>query len=173
MRRRSFFGCLAIAVLACAGAEQAKPRFALYLVKTQHADLAATKLESRPLLTEQDVVSYDWQTHALTLTEAGVKKLRSVQVEVFGKRFVIVADGRRCYKGALWTQLSSISHDRPVIEVDDQEGVFKIQRAYPTGEFAVGEDPRSDPRILRTLTALDKIKNAVPSDSAQGQSPCR
>jgi hypothetical protein len=173
---------LALGVLACCGADEPKPRFGLYLVKVPDADLAKAELESRPLLTEQDLASYDWQTHALTLTEAGEKKIREVKAGVSGKQFVIVADGQRCYQGAFWTGLSSISHDHPVIEVDDFNAdgkgadakgfVVEIRRAYPTAKFAAaGDDPRADPQILRVLTALGKIKNAEPSAPAKGASP--
>jgi hypothetical protein len=110
---------LAIGALACCGADEPKPRFGLYLVKVPDADLAKAELESRALLTEQDLASYDWQTHALTLTEFAKKKISGMEVGVSGKQFVIVADGQRCYQGAFWTGLSSNSHDHPVIVVDD------------------------------------------------------
>jgi hypothetical protein len=187
MRRKSCTILLALGALACCGADEPKPRFGLYLVKVPDADLAKTGLENRPLLTEQDLASYDWQTHALTLTESAKKKIREVKVGVSGKQFVIVADGQRCYQGAFWTGFSSISHDHPVIEVDgfkvDDKGrlsedgnglVVEIQRAYPTAEFAAaGDDPRPDPRILRALTAMRKIKNAEPSAPAKRASPDR
>jgi len=176
MRRRICTILLAIGALACCGADEPKPRFGLYLVKVPDADLAQAELESRPLLTEQDLASYDWQTHALTLTESAKKKISDLKVGVSGKQFVIVADRQRCYQGAFWTGLSSISHDHPVIEVDnfnaDGKGlVVEIQRAYPTAKFAAaGDDPRPDPRILCMLTALGKIKNAEPSAPAKGAS---
>lgn len=190
MRRRTCTMLLALGALACCGADEPKPRFGLYLVKVPDADLAKAELESRPLLTEQDLASYDWQTHALTLTESAKKKISDVKVGVSGKQFVIVADGQRCYQGAFWTGLSSISHDHPVIEVhgfkvddkgrlsEDGKGadgkglVVEIRRAYPTAKFAAaGDDLRPDPRILRVLTALGKIKNAEPSAPAKGASP--
>jgi hypothetical protein len=179
MRRKAYTLLAAIGFLACCGAEAPKPCFGLYLVKAADADLGKMELESRPLLTEQDFVSYDWKTHALTLTESGKKKIPDAEVGVHGKKFVIVADGQRCYQGAFWTGLSSISHDHPVIEVDDFKAdgkglVVKIQRAYPTAKFAAaGDDPRSDPRIVRVLTALGKIKNADPSAPANGAAPDR
>jgi hypothetical protein len=159
MRRRVFSGWLTLGVLFFCGAEQPHPRFALYLTNSSdEAEFAKKALISPPLLTQEDIVSYDWPKHALTLTDAAEKKLRKLDVGVSGKEFVIVADGQRCYAGAFWTSFSSMSCDRPVIIVSSEGPVFSIERAYPTAEFAQGEDLRGDPRILRVLTAAGKIK---------------
>lgn len=92
------------------------PRFGLYLVKKHHAELEKTELEAEPLLTEKDIVSYDWASHSVELTEEGRKKAPSAR-RMRGKAFVIVGDGQRCYRGAFWTPVSSRSHPSPVILV--------------------------------------------------------
>jgi hypothetical protein len=140
--------------------EALHPRFALYLVKTPHAEIAKTELESQPLLTEQDIVSYDWQTHTITLTESGEKKIPDTKaVGTWGKEFLIVADGQRCYLGAFWISLSSIGHNNPIIDVAQRGPVVQIQRSYPSDRFATGDDPRPDKRIRRALEALGIITN--------------
>ena len=158
MKRRILSGLLALGVLVFCGAEQPRPRFALYLTNSDEAELAKKELVNPPLLTEQDIVSYDWPKHALTLTGAAEKKLRKLDVGVGGREFVTVADGQRCYVGAFWTSFSSLGHAHPVVIVSSEGPVFPIERAYPTAEFAQGEDPRGDPRILRVLTAIGKLK---------------
>ncbi len=157
MKRRVLSGLLALGALFLCGAEEPRPRFALYLTNSDDTELAKKKLENPPLLTELDIVSYDWPKHALTLTDAAKKKLRKLEVGVGGQEFVIVADGQRCYVGAFWTSFSSVSCDRPVIIVTSVGPDFPIERAYPTAKFARGEDPRGDPRILRVLKAAGKI----------------
>lgn len=148
------------------------PRFALYLVKAHHAEVAKTELENEPLLTEQDIVSYDWQTHTMTLTEAGEKKIPKT-LGTGGKEFMIVADGRRCYRGAFWTSFSSISYPDPIIDVVQRGRTVRIQRAYPSERFTTGQDPRPDKRIRQVLEALGKIKNAEQDGPADGSQPIR
>jgi hypothetical protein len=151
----------------CSGSEGTKPRFALYLVKAHHAEMKQSELESEPLLTEQDIVSYDWPTHTIALTKSGEKKIPDIKaVGTGGVEFVIVADGQRCYRGAFWASLSSQSHGEPVIDVLRRGRTLQIQRAYPDASFAVGDDPRSDPRILQALEAAGKIKKAQPTAPA-------
>jgi len=163
---------LALGVLSACGADQVQPRFALYLVKAHDAEIAKTELESQPLLTEQDIVSYDWQTHTMTLTESGEKKFPAMKdMGTYGKEFVIVADGQRCYRGAFWHPASSVSHSDPVIETFHQGRAVQIQRAYPSDKFATGDDPRPDKRIRQVLEALGKIKNAETVGPANGSQP--
>ena len=101
MRRKTCTMLLAIGAFACCGADEPKPRFGLHLVKVPDADFTKAELESRALLTEQDLASYDWQTHALTLTESAKKKISGVEVGVSGKQFVIVADGQALLSGSV------------------------------------------------------------------------
>jgi hypothetical protein len=141
---------------------EAQPRFALYLVRTPHADIAKTELESTPAFTEDDIVAYDWPTHIVSLTESARKKLPSVQaVGTGGKQFVIVVDGQRCYRGAFWISYSSIGTLDPVIDVTQLGTTVRIERAYPSGTVATGDNPRSDPFIKRVLVSLRKITQAT------------
>ena len=137
---------------------QASPRFAIYLVKKPHHDMDELELDSQPVLTEQHIVRYDWPTHTLLLTEQGRSRIPDVKtVGVAGKEFVIVADGQRCYRGAFWTFLSSMSYDRPIIDVTPLGEGVRIQRAYPSEEVATGKDPRPDERIRQVLESLGKL----------------
>jgi len=134
-------------------------RFALYLVKKRHTELEKAELADEPLLTERDIVRYDWATHTMEMTEEGVKKLPRVGTR--GKAFVIVADGQRCYRGAFWTPISSISHPNPVV-LPFGGRMRKIERAYPSAEFAKGDDPRSDSRLLNVLKEVGKLREFGP-----------
>jgi hypothetical protein len=130
----------------------------LYPVKSDHADLAKVELAAEPVFTEHDIVSYDWKTHTLRLTAKGKKKLpQDTAVGVHGKRFVIVADGKRCYRGAFWTSFSSVPCEHPVIDVSKGAKEVRIERAYPRADFAKGEDPRPDERIRKVLKQTGKL----------------
>jgi len=115
------------------------------------------------LLTDADIIRYDWHKHEMILSSDGIKKMPNEKDTGFhGKSFVIVANGIRCYKGAFWTSISSVSHPNPIINIGPQiekrpKNVIKIERAYPSEKFAAGPDPRNNDLIYKTLVDLNKI----------------
>ena len=116
-------------------------------------------LLSEPIISEQEMVSYEWETHRLTLKfDQPLQMLR--RVPVAGLPFVVVAGGERIYFGAFVTSASSMSVAVPSIRSHPQSNsVAAIDRAYPTAAFGVGADPRSDARIKAALARagiLDK-----------------
>lgn len=149
-----------IVILGGQGVTNDVSRLAIFLVKKPSHDLGKIDIADTPLITDADIVSYNWQKHAFALTDAGFNKLPTGQeVGVYGKPFVVVADGKRCYLGAFWIGIYSISHPNPIIDVTymPENRIVTIQRAYPSAKFARGDDPRSDKRILKVLTELKKL----------------
>jgi hypothetical protein len=140
-----------------------RPAFEIYLVKNDNEDLNKIELQKTPLITDADIIIYDWNKHEMILTNDGIKKMPNEKdIDVRGKSFVIVANGIRCYKGAFWTSLSSVSHSNPIINVGPHidkrpKNVIKIERAYPSEKFAVGPDPRNNDLIYKVLFGLNKI----------------
>jgi hypothetical protein len=84
---------------------------------------------------------------------------------VHGAPFVIVVNKEPVYVGAFWTNISSISASVPVVLYDHtrKSKRFRIDRAYPSAKFAVGEDPRSSAKIRDVLNKLGLLKEQ-PSD---------
>jgi len=142
----------------CLGAEYSGPRFAIYLVKEHYTSLENTELEPVPLLTEHDIVSYEWNNHLVNLNESGAAKIPKEG----GKEFIVVVEGQRCYRGAFWSSVFSSSYPYPIIDVIKRDGAINIERAYPSAKFATGDDPRSDIRIKQALESMGKLKNAEP-----------
>jgi len=140
------------------------PRLALYHAKEHDDVLERIKLENYPLLTEKHIISYDWDTHTITLTKKGIQKIPySSKIGIRGRSFVIVADGERCYLGAFWSSFSSISCPVPVINIlrpdaPIESGRIQIERAYPSAQFGSGFDPRADERIRKVLKETGKLK---------------
>ena len=142
------------------------PRLVIYYAKDRELDTDLEKVELRDyqLLTEKHIVSYDWDTHTITLTKEGIQRIpASSLIGVRGRSFVIVADGERCYLGAFWSSFSSISCPVPVINIlkpgaPIESGTIQIERAYPTARFGTGADPRFDERIKKVLEETGKLR---------------
>jgi HEAT repeat protein len=142
------------------------PRLVIYYAKENELDIGLEKVElsDYEILTEKHIVSYDWDTHTMTLTKEGVQRIPSSSlIGVRGRSFVIVADGQRCYLGAFWSSFSSISCSVPVINIHKpgapiESGKVQIERAYPTGKFAQGKDPRFDDKIKNVLKETGKLR---------------
>jgi hypothetical protein len=161
-------------------AASSKSEFAIYVVKGTPNDTAAHRsgpdlanavVEDPPLLTQDDIVVYDWATHSITLTLTGEKKLfeykgpdseRSGGSALRTREFIVTVDGERCYGGAFWWSISSVSYMHPVIKVSARRAqTIQIDRFYgPPSAQPSSADPRLDPRVEKALRAAGKIKDA-------------
>jgi hypothetical protein len=132
-------------------------------IRPSIVDLAQVKLASSPVISAEDILSYDFSNHSMKLRSEALARIPNPPVH--GLPFVVVADGQRIYLGAFWTEVSSIPSSVPTITVNKQrlakdqpQDIQIIDRAYPTRSFGEGPDPRSDPRIKTALAALHKLK---------------
>lgn len=116
-------------------------------------------LASHPIVSDADLVAYDWPTHTLTLAQPFWFKIRRPSLR--GSPFVVVADGEPLYVGAFFSDASSFSCPLPVIRFDERmtNRVVTIERGYPAA-FAVRgkEDPRENARLKKVLQALGKLR---------------
>jgi hypothetical protein len=122
-------------------------------------------LSSVPLISDADIISYDFSNHAMRIGSEALKRLPKPPVT--GTPFVVVVNGERIYQGAFYTSASSIPYSQPVIVVDSptpaqaqRSDLLLIQRAYPA-QMARGEDLRSDERIKSALSKLKKLASLL------------
>lgn len=143
--------------------------FAIYLVDLDQGmsaqdalqvDLDELELADTPILAIDDIISYDWETHAITLTDTAYERLAQLQVPIApGAPFVVCVGREPVYRGAFWASFSSASFDGIAIVLPPVEELpIRIQLGYPEslGLFT-GEDLRSDPRILQALAETGKL----------------
>jgi len=154
---------LLILIPLCAFSASNQSSFEIYLVKNDNADLQQVEIYSKPILTAADIMKYDWNKHEIVLTNKGLRKLpKENDTTVLGKSFVVIANGIRCYKGAFWTSIWSVSHPNPIINIGPRlegrsKNIISIERAYPSENFAIGPDPRNNNLIYKALFELNKI----------------
>lgn len=120
-------------------------------------DLMHIELSPEPCITDADITGYDWEKHEMRLSKEGAERFRRfTESPVYNTIFVVVADGVRCYRGAFWSIISSVSCGSPVIRID-MPGSIRIDRAYPCEKFTQEGDPRSDPRVHAALKRAGKL----------------
>ncbi len=168
--RRIIWVVALIAVLSYSllGRSQEKttaPAFAIYPTgykapATEQPSIDNLPLIKQPLLTDNDIIEYRWKSHEIILSEEGLKKIQSINKhDMSGTLFVVIADGVRCYQGAFWMGILSVSYPFPVILLDEAKPKgFRIDRAYPSAEFAKGKDPRDDIRVFNALKKVGKLR---------------
>lgn len=115
-----------------------------------------------PLITDQHLISYDWDRHILHLTREAAK---SIPIPgVWGIPFVVVADGKRIYTGAFWTGASSYM---PSVPVCWSGAMSQLQNPAPDAiqinppPIESMPDPRSDPAIRKALGPTGKLRIAM------------
>jgi hypothetical protein len=143
--------------------------FAIYLVdrETSAAQLSKIalqnlELEKTPILSADDVVTYVWESHEAELTPAAYERLFefSDSVSTSGRPFVVCVGSQRVYASAFWMPFSSQSFDGvAIVLIPSDERTIRIQLGYPgSPDLFMWLDPRSDPRILRSLGEAGKLK---------------
>lgn len=137
--------------------------FAIYTVRggisaqqMMETDLNDLEVEDIAIISDSEIVSYTEKTHSIELTDAAYEKLARLEIELIRAPFVVYVGREPIYGGAFWVSYLSSSFDGIVIDllpVMDKHPI-RIQLGYPESlELFVGEDLRSDSRILRSLDA--------------------
>ncbi|PPD58173.1 hypothetical protein [Dehalogenimonas etheniformans] len=149
---------------ACTSKEPATEGFAIYLTKN---DISPTMLPAMnyigladaPLISGDDIVSYDAKTHEIKLSDEAFVRITELKVPTTGKSFVVCVDNQIKYVGAFWTPISSQSFDGITIvkPLGSDKKVIQIGLGYPGAGFFQGYDTRSDRKILDALEKVGKL----------------
>lgn len=139
--------------------------FAIYLTKddilpSAIKSLSQAVLADKPLITPDDIVSYNTTYYGITLTPDAFARITSLHVATTGKSFVVCVDGNPIYWGAFWTPVSSQPFSgviimKPLSSQDTK--TITIGLGYPSPSYFKGTDPRNDAKIIDSLTQTGKI----------------
>ncbi len=116
------------------------------------------ELADEPLISSSDINSYSSETHEIELTTSAADRIR--QINLSGKAFVVCFDQQPVYSGVFVSAYSSRTFDGVVIMwplMNNNGRTIGIELGYPGREFFMGEDPRSDPKILQCLDQHNKL----------------
>jgi len=139
--------------------------FAIYLTEqdispAQMEVLSHVNLTDQPVISSEDIITYNAQTHEIKLTDQAFERICELDVPVQGRAFMVCVDKRSIYWGAFWTPISSISFDGVTIWQPysaQAPAVIALQLGYPCSSFYGGEDPRNSPEILKSLGQAGKL----------------
>lgn len=139
--------------------------FAIYLTRDdippeRMEALSYIHLADRPIISIQDVITYNAQTHELKLTSVAFERIANLEVPVRGKSFMVCVDKKPIYWGAFWTPISSISFDGVIIwkpDVYQKPTIITFELGYPSSSFYKGQDSRNNPEILNSLKQASKL----------------
>ena len=139
--------------------------FGIYLTEqdvspAQTEVLSHVTLTERPVISSEDIITYNAQTHEIRLTDQAFERICALDVPVQGRAFMVCVDKQSIYWGAFWTPISSISFDGVTIWQPysaQGPGVITLQLGYPSSSFYGGQDPRNSPEILKSLEQAGKL----------------
>lgn len=146
--------------------------FAIYLTSD---DIPPSRMEmqshveiaDRPVISINDIISYDAGTHEITLTDDAYERIFKLEVPVQGKSFLVCVDKGPIYWGAFWVAFSSVSFDGVTIwkPLSVQEPkVIAFTLGYPSPSFYSGEDPRNNATVMDSLDKSGKLVNKPATD---------
>jgi len=177
---------LSAAVVFCAAQDPKKPvtntedkssgqAEAVRTNSTLHLTLVENE---KDVLSDQDIVSYDWKKHEIKLNKSGIAKWNShivydnssnpphpvLQGSLYKKEFVIRIDEKELYRGKFWSFASSLSSDGIIIldvlfKRDERHNILTLQYGYP-GPIS-GSAFKSDPRNNTELHNFLKKKRLL------------
>jgi hypothetical protein len=141
--------------------------FTIYLTKedvppAQMEALSHVVIAEQPIISIEDIIRYNAQTHELKLTSSAFERISQLDVPVRGKSFLVCVDKKLIYWGAFWTPISSISFDGITISkpLSSQEPkVITLELGYPSSSFYEGDDPRNNVEVMKSLEQAGKLVN--------------
>jgi len=127
-------------------------------------------LDGTPIISDSDLVAYEWRQHVIRLTpEAHNRLTKAVKPGGWGVPFVVQVEGTPVYLGAFWSSISSYTADMPTIPFDRLErallendphmpaNAIRIENSQVLQEGEFLTDPRQDKRVYRALGKAGKL----------------
>ena len=137
--------------------------FTIYLTKqdippAQMEALSHVKLADQPIISVEDVITYDAQTHEIKLTDEAFERISQLDVTTRGKSFIVCVDKRPIYWGAFWVPWSCTFFVGVTIWLPPILEEPHVIRLELSGLYS-GEDPRSNPVVIESLEQAGKLIN--------------
>ena len=146
------------------GVDYSKATFGIYLTKYNVRpynlkDYTYVEPAEDPLLSLDDIVSYNWSSHVLHLTERGRQAIDTMFVPVQGKSFCVCVNNSPKYYGGFWITISSIPFTgTTIIQRKPLPDSIRIGRGYPVDYDSTMPDPRNNAEVEAVLRATGRFR---------------
>ena len=166
------FAAMVLALTACGVADNGGA-FEIYLLAdasefSDGADIGNYRLADTPVLTQDDIIEYNWSEQSFTTSHNFIEQKISVNglVPLSGLPFVVVCNGERIYAGFFWSPLSSQMAYSPSIYVigtasepdPEKQSTYNITTITIDGDDNGALANMTDKRIKDALSASGKLK---------------
>jgi hypothetical protein len=150
-----------------------KEGFAIYLTRgdispwEMPSSLNRIDIPAEPLVGMEDIITYDFKMHQITLSENASKRVSALKIPTDGTSFVVCVNRKPVYWGTLWPLYSSgippkscvivsypLSH---TVQLSDTEGFQMSPDILELNYYSENDDPRNDTRILESLKQGGKL----------------
>jgi hypothetical protein len=116
--------------------------------------------DDKVILAADDIVSYDWKTHTLTVKEGA--KAKFVKDKNIGDKFKVAINGKAVFEGNFISPVVSSVKETPCIVTPEFNGKLgddkiRIQAGYPTDKQAT-KDLRDVKDLKDALEKAGKLK---------------
>lgn len=173
MKRRSLTAVLVLGTLIAqlaGGCNTGRDEgFAIYLTRgdippSRMEALSHVEISDTPIITVKDIISYNAQTHEITLTSQAFERIASLQVPVSGISFLVCVNKSPLYWGAFWTPVSSLSFNGVTIWQPfgaQDVNIITLELGYPSSSFYSGQDPRNNQDVMASLERDGKLVDSL------------
>lgn len=125
--------------------------------------LDTVELQQEPFISYNDILSYDSANYTFTIR---FSKYNESFLDLFkdSNNFIVSVDKEPVIFGFFWSLIRSqicpyVHLIEPYEKFDsDNANEIKLYFGYPTSEFAIGEDPRNNPKLISRLKKDGKLK---------------
>ncbi|MDD4923759.1 MAG: hypothetical protein PHF74_02845 [Dehalococcoidales bacterium] len=155
-------------LVGCTGNEKVEG-FAIYLTKddirpSQMEALSHVEITEKPVISIDDIIYYNSQTHELKLTPEAFERISVLDVPVSGRSFVVCVDKGPVYWGAFWVPYSSFLFEGVTVRKplgSELPEIITIELGYPSNSFYQGGDPRENETVLQSLEQAGKLTTGL------------
>lgn len=140
--------------------------FAIYLLNedikpSEMPALSHVELPETPIISVKDIVAYSKANHEIELTPEACDRLRNLEPP---RVFVVAVARQPVYWATYWASWFSRSIEDGVVilkPLSRESQVIRIDLGYPAGMYFTGEDPRSDPILMKSLERTGKLSAVI------------
>lgn len=141
--------------------------FSIYLLpkniksnQTGKIELKKLKPVGKPFIHQDDIYSYNQDTHKFRVYPEIVEKINKLQTKLNQRTFAVFIGDEAIYTGGFWLSSSSQSFNDVIINplhIDQASSTIRLELGYQTEKPFTDNDLRADKRVLKAFAQVGKL----------------